>query len=113
MEVSLFARPIQRFRPGEVPICLLSLRGRYRGTSERSCGLCLRRCQCAQEAFMYHHVKKLMYTVNVGEPDPSSIPSFSDEPERIGEEAVVIEQMRISFDEGAQPGFRHVRDEIV
>src|SRR3954452_23945325 len=40
----------------------------YLTTRERPCGRT--RWSKRREPPMYHHVKKLMYTVNVGEPDP-------------------------------------------
>src|SRR6202789_2787302 len=37
--------------------------------SIRSCLICWRALRIGNDD-MYHHVKKLMYTVNIGEPDP-------------------------------------------
>jgi hypothetical protein len=45
--------------------------------------------------------------------DRSFIPSFSDESESLGEDAVLAQQFGIFVDEGPQPVFGHVGDKIV
>jgi hypothetical protein len=43
----------------------------------------------------------------------SAIPSFSDESECLGEGAVSAQQFGVFGDEGPQPVFGHVGDEVV